>query len=266
MVRRCLAYAVIAVSSIATVPSALADTRAVIELFTRQGCSSCPPADKLLGEFAADPSLIAITLPIDIWDYLGWRDTLADPRNTTRWQGYSKARGDRERYTPQAVVNGVAHAVGSDRAAIDKAIAKSRQNAAVMSVPVTLEMRASGRIAVNVPERSDMRRRDRDPRPCQERSPLRSRAARTRAARSPITTWCAAGSSRRPGAAPPNPSLLRSTRASATASTALRCCCRGGSRRKPGALLGAAIASLHADSNRLNAAQEKRAGDCTCRP
>ncbi len=143
MVRRCLAYAVIAVRAMRSIASAaLADPRAVIELFTSQGCSSCPPADKLLGEFAADPSLIAITLPIDIWDYLGWRDTLADPRNTKRWQGYSKSRGDRERYTPQAVVNGVAHAVGSDRAGIDKAIAKSRQNAAVMSVPVTLELRA----------------------------------------------------------------------------------------------------------------------------
>src|SRR5688572_23531259 len=109
MVRRGLAYAVIAASSITSVPSAFAEARAVIELFTSQGCSSCPPADRLLGELAGDPSLIAVTMPINIWDYLGWRDTLADPRNTTRWQGYSKARGDRERYTPQAVVNGVAH-------------------------------------------------------------------------------------------------------------------------------------------------------------
>ena len=154
MVGRCLAYAVIAACSSSIATGALADPRAVIELFTSQGCSSCPPADKLLGELATDPSLIAVTLPIDIWDYLGWRDTLADPRNTKRWQGYSKSRGDRERYTPQAVVNGVAHAIGSDRMGIDKAIAKSRQNAAVMSVPVTLEMRGNGRMAVNVPERN----------------------------------------------------------------------------------------------------------------
>ena len=52
-----------------------------------------------------------------MWDYLGWKDTLADPRNTARWQAYSKSRGDRERYTPQVVVNGVAHALGSDRSA-----------------------------------------------------------------------------------------------------------------------------------------------------
>jgi hypothetical protein len=154
MVRRCLAYAVIAACSSSFATAALADSRAVIELFTSQGCSSCPPADKLLGELATDPSLIAISLSIDIWDYLGWRDTLADPLNTMRWQAYSKARGDRERYTPQAIVNGVAHTIGSDRGGIDKAIAKSRQNASVMSVPVTLEMRGNGRLGVSVPERS----------------------------------------------------------------------------------------------------------------
>src|SRR5262245_64495740 len=125
MVRRCLALAVIAVCS--TTSAVLAGPRAIVELFTSQGCSSCPAADKLLGEMMRDPSLIAISLPMDVWDYLGWKDTLADPRNTARWQGYAKARGDRERYTPQVVVNGAAHALGSDRSAIEKAILKSRQ-------------------------------------------------------------------------------------------------------------------------------------------
>jgi hypothetical protein len=94
--------------------------------------------------------LVAISLSIDVWDYLGWKDTLADSRNTARWQGYAKARGDRERYTPQAVINGAAHAVGSDRSAIEKAIAKSRQNAAAMSVPVTLT-RNGDRLAIVLP-------------------------------------------------------------------------------------------------------------------
>ena len=137
MVRRCLALAVIAVCSTSPASSVLAGPRAIVELFTSQGCSSCPAADKLLGEMASDPSLIAISLPMDVWDYLGWKDTLADPRNTARWQAYAKSRGDRERYTPQVVVNGAAHALGSDRSAIEKAIEKSRQNEAVMSVPVT---------------------------------------------------------------------------------------------------------------------------------
>ena len=63
---------------------AQAQTRGVVELFTSQGCSSCPPADKLLAELANDPSLIAISVPIDYWDYLGWKDTLASAGNTAR--------------------------------------------------------------------------------------------------------------------------------------------------------------------------------------
>ena len=151
MVRRCLALAVIAVCSTSLASPVLAGPRAIVELFTSQGCSSCPAADKLLGELADDPSLIAISLPIDVWDYLGWKDTLADPRNTARWQAYSKSRGDRERYTPQVVVNGAAHALGSDRAAIEKAIVKSRQNEAVMSVPVKAA-RAGDRLTIALPD------------------------------------------------------------------------------------------------------------------
>ena len=151
MVRRCLALVVIAVCSTSAASSVLAGPRAIIELFTSQGCSSCPAADKLLGELAKDPSLVTISQSIDVWDYLGWKDTLADPRNTARWQGYAKSRGDRERYTPQVVVNGVAHALGSDRSAIEKAIEKSRQNEAVMSVPVTAT-RAGDRLTIALPD------------------------------------------------------------------------------------------------------------------
>src|SRR5262249_32040743 len=79
--RRCLAYAVIVVCSAAAPYSfAQAGPRAVIELFTSQGCSSCPAADQLLGELAGDPSLVSVSVPVDYWDYLGWKDTLADPR------------------------------------------------------------------------------------------------------------------------------------------------------------------------------------------
>lgn len=151
MVRRCLALAVIAVCSTSASSSVLAGPRAIVELFTSQGCSSCPAADRLIGEMVRDPSLIAVSLPIDVWDYLGWKDTLASPRHTERWQGYAKARGDRERYTPQVVANGAVHALGSDRAAIEKAIDKSRQNEAVMSVPVTAA-RAGDRLTIALPD------------------------------------------------------------------------------------------------------------------
>src|SRR5262245_38422146 len=101
------------------------EPRAVVELFSSQGCSSCPEADKLIGELAKDPTLIVVSLPIDYWDYLGWKDTLADPKFTARQKAYSKVRGDRQVYTPQVVVNGRMHVLGSDRTSIERAIDES---------------------------------------------------------------------------------------------------------------------------------------------
>jgi hypothetical protein len=112
-----------------------AEPRAVVELFTSQGCSSCPPADKVIGELADDPSVIALTMPIDYWDYLGWKDTLADARFSARQKAYSAMRGDRDVYTPQAIVNGAVHVNGSDRGGIDGAIGDTRKT---MSVPVSM--------------------------------------------------------------------------------------------------------------------------------
>jgi hypothetical protein len=117
---------------------AQADPRAVLELFTSQGCSSCPPADKVLGEMAHDPTIIALSMPIDYWDYLGWKDTLADARFSARQRAYSRVRGDREVYTPQVVVNGAVHVIGSDRESIETAIDKTDHDDGVMSVPVTM--------------------------------------------------------------------------------------------------------------------------------
>jgi hypothetical protein len=102
--------------------TAEADPVAVIELFTSQGCSSCPPADRLMTDWARDPSLVAFSLPVDYWDYLGWRDTLAQHDFTLRQQAYAHVRGDRDVYTPQVVVNGSTHVVGSKKAAVDAAI------------------------------------------------------------------------------------------------------------------------------------------------
>jgi len=156
MVRHCLAYAAVVIcSSMAPYSSAQAEPRAVIELFTSQGCSSCPPADQLLGRLTADPSLVAVSVPVDYWDYLGWRDTLADPRNTARQKAYAHARGDGQVYTPQVVVNGTLHALGSDKAAIELAIAASLKNGAMSLVP-TLTL-ADGRLNVTVPDVMDAR-------------------------------------------------------------------------------------------------------------
>jgi hypothetical protein len=139
MLRRLLGSApFIAGLVIASCALARAEPRALLELFTSQGCSSCPAADKLLGEFANDPSLVAISLPIDIWDYLGWKDTLASPAHTARQRAYARVRGDRQIYTPQIVVNGSMHVLGSDRAAIEGVIAQTDRNTAIMSLPVLL--------------------------------------------------------------------------------------------------------------------------------
>jgi hypothetical protein len=153
MIGRSLAYvAVVACASASTLTICQAqtrtETRAVVELFTSQGCSSCPAADRLLGELANDPTLVSISLPIDYWDYLGWKDTLAEPRNTARQRAYSKLRTDREIYTPQVVVNGSFHALGSDRAAIEKMIAKSRQNTSALALPVSASV-ASGKLTAS---------------------------------------------------------------------------------------------------------------------
>lgn len=133
----------------ASATGAGAEPRAVVELFTSQGCSSCPPADRLVGELRKDPTLVVVSLPVHYWDYLGWKDTLADPRHTARQKAYSRVRGDGDIYTPQAVVNGAAHALGSDRRAIENAVAAARDHGAQLSVPVEVAV-ANGQVSITV--------------------------------------------------------------------------------------------------------------------
>jgi hypothetical protein len=121
--------------------TAEASPRAVIELFTSQGCSSCPPADELLTKLARDPDVIALSLPVDYWDRLGWKDTLARHAFTERQMAYASMRGDGQVYTPQAVVNGRAHAVGSERSAIERAASAT---AAGLTVPLDVESKRDG--------------------------------------------------------------------------------------------------------------------------
>ena len=139
--RHAATSAVLALASVLIVqPSSAAEKRAVIELFTSQGCSSCPAADRLLGELTKDPSLITMSLSVDYWDYLGWQDTLALRGHTERERAYAAARGDRDVYTPQVVVNGTVAVLGSDRNAIERAITQTKANAQPLSVPVTLKI------------------------------------------------------------------------------------------------------------------------------
>ncbi|MBC8130893.1 MAG: DUF1223 domain-containing protein [Rhizobiaceae bacterium] len=100
--------------------------RAVVELFTSQGCSSCPKADAILANLARDPSLVALSYHVDYWDYIGWADPLASRANTDRQRAYAKAFGTGSIYTPQAVVNGARDVVGSRAGDISTAVDETR--------------------------------------------------------------------------------------------------------------------------------------------
>src|SRR5947209_2027225 len=120
--------------------------RGVVELFTSQGCSSCPPADRYLAELAKDPSLVVLSWPVDYWDYIGWKDTFASPAFTARQKAYAATRRDDQVYTPQAVIDGVTHAVGNDRDVVQDAIAA---NGKTLSCTLAMADR-DGKIGIDV--------------------------------------------------------------------------------------------------------------------
>ncbi len=121
--------------------------KALLELFTSQGCSSCLPADALVIELSKDPDLIALTLPVTYWDYLGWKDTLGKDSFAKRQKFYAKAHGDGQVYTPQVVVNGTGHLVGSDKDEIEKTI----QQLAPSGFPVRVALReADGNLEIKL--------------------------------------------------------------------------------------------------------------------
>ena len=146
---RILRLALSALLLTASAASAADRPRGVVELFTSQGCSSCPPADRIIGDLARDPSLIVLSLPVDYWDYIGWKDTLASPQCTARQKGYAAARGDGKVYTPQAVIDGLTHVVGADRDAIVKNIADDRSVRGALTVDVAARV-ADGKASVEV--------------------------------------------------------------------------------------------------------------------
>lgn len=99
----------------------------VVELFSSQGCKSCPAGDRLLTELRGRPGVLALTFHVDYWDYLGWKDTLASPEFSQRQYDYAKARGDMDVFTPQMIVNGEKQVVGSQRTEVEAAIAQTRR-------------------------------------------------------------------------------------------------------------------------------------------
>ena len=98
----------------------------VVELFTSQGCSSCVPADAYLRVLAKRTDVIALAFHVDYWDYIGWKDQFAQPEFTTRQHAYRRTLKSRYVYTPQVVINGQVHNVGSDVEEIERQIVKFR--------------------------------------------------------------------------------------------------------------------------------------------
>jgi hypothetical protein len=137
MRRRDLIAAAIATS---IAPATQAATRPVVlELFTSQGCSSCPPADALLGKLAQRPGVIALAWHVDYWNHLGWRDPFASREATARQQAYARQLNSVV-FTPALVVDGAKIVVGSERAVVESAI----EAAAPLRIPVTLSRTEDG--------------------------------------------------------------------------------------------------------------------------
>lgn len=122
-----LGSALVAVSLSGPVAAEDASPPVVVELFTSQGCSSCPPAETFLGELVDRDGVVALEYHVDYWDYIGWEDPYAEPVFTDRQRRYAAQLGSRYVYTPQMVINGTAHEVGSDRSAILALIDQSRR-------------------------------------------------------------------------------------------------------------------------------------------
>ena len=151
MILRTLAFFVSLAAPFALAQSATAGTHpVVVELFTSQGCSDCPAADRLVVELAKRKDVIALSLPITYWDMLGWKDTFATESNTKRQKAYAKVMSRSGIYTPQMIVDGVVDVVGNQRDRVLTAIAaRSSQLSSAPSANLSLGL-ASGRVEISI--------------------------------------------------------------------------------------------------------------------
>lgn len=113
----------------------------VVELFTSQGCASCPPADAAFRKLVSQGNVIALAYHVDYWNYLGWADTLSSKENTERQYGYARMMGRSNVYTPQAIVNGRDHLAGADLAGINGKLNNYVGEGKGLTVPVSARMR-----------------------------------------------------------------------------------------------------------------------------
>ena len=134
---------------LATQAASASSPRVVLELFTSQGCSSCPPADALVGRLTADPSVLVLSLHVNYWNNLGWKDTFSSNVATDRQYAYSRSLGERTVFTPQLVVNGVQSVVGSQAGAVQHAVEASSQGAP-FAVQLDLSRQPDGHFTLNL--------------------------------------------------------------------------------------------------------------------
>ena len=125
-----------------TVTGVAGPQRSIVELFTSQGCSSCPPADALLGRLSADPALLALSFHVNYWNSIGWKDPFSSQVSTDRQYAYAHALGERTVFTPQLIVNGTRSVIGSQESEIRKEIAKASE--AALPVSADLSKQADG--------------------------------------------------------------------------------------------------------------------------
>ena len=115
--------------------------KGVVELFTSQGCSSCPPADAVLKKLVHQGDVVALSYHVDYWNYLGWTDTLSSKGNTERQYGYAESLGRTGVYTPQAVINGRDHVKGTELSTITATVDRLKAEGQGLTVPVVARMR-----------------------------------------------------------------------------------------------------------------------------
>src|SRR5262245_13112383 len=130
-------------------PPSAAEGPWLIELFTSQGCSSCPPADAYLGALAKRPDIVAVSFHVDYWDYIGWKDAFATRATTDRQRAYARVLKQRYVYTPEMVVEGIGHDTGRERAGIEKLLTQAQRRATPRATP-ELTRNASGALTVKL--------------------------------------------------------------------------------------------------------------------
>lgn len=155
MIRRVPGLFLALAANIVVTGAALAETlhiqpKAVVELFTSQGCASCPPADALLTALADREDVVALAYHVDYWDYVGWKDTFAQEAYSDRQRAYAKSWGSSRIYTPQMVVNGARPVVGSRRNEVQQVVGRA-------NLPLAMDLSLTGDLLkISLPAKAEL--------------------------------------------------------------------------------------------------------------